>query len=248
MSPFEEARAHRVATYNVHSCVGLDRRCRPERIAEVILELNADTVALQEVDTRPHGGEALSQLELLAEQTGMIPTAGPTLRSSHGPFGNAVLTRKAPHSVERHDLSIGGYEPRGALALELEPGGLRVIATHLGLAGRERHEQIDALIALLHRMGAGPLMAEAKAPVAPILFLGDLNEWHPFSRLSRRLRTLGMTPHPRSFPAGLPVFALDRICTLPSDLLLRAPHAHASRLSRVASDHLPVVAELRGLF
>src|SRR6185436_15511222 len=106
---------YRAATYNIHGCVGTDGRHSPERIAEVINELDADVVALQEVATREHGGETTDQLEWLAERTGHLPIAGTTFMRGPGRFGNALLTRHMPLRVHRHDLSVPGFEPRGAL-------------------------------------------------------------------------------------------------------------------------------------
>ena len=79
------------ATYNIHRCTGWDGRYDPERIAGVLKELDADVIALQEVNSRDHSG-----LELLAwfsEQTKLRAIAGPTLLRHTGHYGNAVLTR-----------------------------------------------------------------------------------------------------------------------------------------------------------
>lgn len=215
-----------VATYNVHDCLGLDGRRDAARVAGVIRELEADVVALQEVSLEP--------LAQLAAQTGLESIAGPTLRDGRGDYGNALLTRFRVDRVERVDLSVPGREPRGALEVELDtPGGrLQVIATHLGLRAPERTRQIEQLLARLPEAGA-------------VALLGDINEWRPRARTLRRLSAgLGPTRAARSFPARRPLFALDRIFARAPARLERLA-AHISPAARIASDHLPVRAELR---
>ena len=216
----------RIATYNVHSCIGVDRRRSPERIAKVISETNADVVALQEISA--HGD--IDQLLFIARETGMHAISGPTRGIS---FGNALLTRFPPREVRRHDLSFPGSEPRGAIDVDLDLDGVvvRVVATHFGLTSRERHHQIDALSKIVGR------------PEAPLVLLGDFNEWFPRSKLFVRMHADGMPRHPRTFPSWCPVFALDRIWAFPSNLVGQL-RAHKSLSARLASDHLPVVADV----
>lgn len=216
----------------MHSGVGRDGRRDPERLAAVISELDADVVALQEVES--HHGD-LRVLELLAEHTGMRALAGPTMLRPVGTFGNALLTRAPVLDLHRLDLSVPGREPRGALDALLEtPGGpFRVLATHLGLRPAERRQQIQALLSALDPGLPGPTA-----------LLGDLNEWFMWGRPLRRLHAhFGPTPAPRTFPAHRPLFALDRVWVEPL-ACLRDIAAHRSPLAREASDHLPVVAQL----
>jgi endonuclease/exonuclease/phosphatase family metal-dependent hydrolase len=223
--------ALRVATYNVHSGVGSDGRCDPARIAAVINELAADVVALQEVESR-HGD--LETLEFLSRQTGMIAVPGPTMLRTVGDYGNALLTRASLLELRRPDLSFPGREPRGAIdaMLQAGQGRLRVIATHLGLRPAERRRQIETLLA-----GIGDV------PV-PTVLMGDLNEWFLWGRPLRRLHAhFGETPAPATFPAGFPLFALDRLWVQPLRCL-RKLTVHRSPLARVASDHLPLTATI----
>lgn len=217
-----------VATYNVHGCVGRDGRFDPSRVAAVIDELNADVVALQELEWRPEG--ALHVLDELARKTGYTPVAGPTLFRADGHYGNALLTRLAIRRVDRLDLSVVGREARGAIDAKLsaEGGAVRVLATHLGLRAGERRSQLKRL---LHALGVAPM---------PTVLMGDLNEWFLWGRPLRWLRRhFGRTPAPATFPARWPVFALDRIWVEPTRMLLEV-RAHRSDLARLASDHLPL--------
>jgi endonuclease/exonuclease/phosphatase family metal-dependent hydrolase len=227
-------KTYRAATYNIHGCVGTDGRHCPQRVADVINEIDADVVALQEVSTREYEGRTTEHLQWLAERTGHLAIAGPTLTRGAGPFGNAILTRHPPLRVTRHDLSVPGFEPRGALDVNLDVDGLevRLVATHLGLRARERQRQVALLLdAIEHR-------------AHPVILLGDFNEWFPKTAVGRRLSKLGEWSHPRTFPSFFPILALDRIWAFPLGLLERPPRAHRSKLARSASDHLPLVADL----
>lgn len=222
-----------VATYNVHGCIGRDARFAPERTLGVLRELDADVIALQELRWKPD--EALHLLADFGERLGYAALAGPTLMRADGHYGNALLTRLGVRDIARIDLSLPGREPRGALDVRLDAGGgvLRVFATHLGLPPSERRVQMRQLLALMGEHGA-----------APLILMGDLNEWFLWGSPLRWLRRhFGRTPAPATFPAAWPMFALDRIWVEPRELL-GAVRAHASRLARAASDHLPLRAEL----
>jgi endonuclease/exonuclease/phosphatase family metal-dependent hydrolase len=221
-----------VATYNVHRCVGRDGRCDPERTLAVLRELDADAVALQELQWRPD--DAMHLLQQLALKLGYAALAGPTLLRAEGHYGNAVLTRLPVLDTATVDLSVPGREPRGALLalLETPAGPLRLIATHLGLRPYERRLQMRRLLAL------------PREKVAATVLLGDLNEWFLWGRPLRWLHArFGHAPAPASFPARRPLLALDRIWVEPRPIL-RELRAHASPLARVASDHVPLRAVL----
>ena len=106
------------ATYNIHRCTGWDGRYDPERIAGVLKELDADVIALQELNSPDHHG--LELLNWFSEQTKLRAIAGPTLLHHTGHYGNAVLTRCTEQEIRRVDISQPGREPRGAIDLDLE--------------------------------------------------------------------------------------------------------------------------------
>jgi endonuclease/exonuclease/phosphatase family metal-dependent hydrolase len=230
--------ALRVATYNVHGCVGVDGRYDPGRVAAVLRELNADIIGLQEIDNHRPLRQGLHQLELLARATGLEAVPGLNICAKRGEYGNALLTRLPVVAVRRLDLSVPGREPRGAIDADLvgPEGRVRVIVTHLGLAPAERHKQIAGILdALL----PGP------EPWPPTLLMGDINEWLPGGglRVETLTRRFAAAFCGRTFPAILPVLYLDRIFAHPKPE--RALFAvHRSRLARWASDHLPVRGEL----
>jgi endonuclease/exonuclease/phosphatase family metal-dependent hydrolase len=225
----------RIATYNVHSCVGRDGRRDPERVSRVIAELDADVVAIQEftypmdvaIETRK-----LASLPALEEYECAL---GPTLERRSNRFGNLVLTRHPIRELQRIDLSMDRREPRGALAVTIDVEGveLHVLATHLGLKLRERELQVRRILEHVDAMGA-----------ASVVVMGDFNDWLPGRSVVHVLdERFGPMPKPRTFPCAWPMLPLDRIWVQPAGALITMS-AHASPLARRASDHLPMVAVL----
>jgi endonuclease/exonuclease/phosphatase family metal-dependent hydrolase len=231
----EGVRSLVVATYNIHTCVGVDRRYDPDRIVAVLRELGADIIGLQEVDARHRFNRHVDQWDYFAAAMGFQAVAGANISDRRGRFGNALLTRFPVRAVQHIDLTVGGYAPRGAIAAELLVDGtpILVVVTHLGLRAAERRQQVQRL---LDRLPDGSGEAEA------LLVLGDLNEWRGrrggISALDRRL---GRAPAPRTFPSWMPVLPLDRIYAAGA-IALRGVTVHRSPLARVASDHLPLRA------
>lgn len=231
----ERARILRVVSYNIHRCVGLDGVCDPSRIAAVLKQLDFDIAGVQEVESGDETLPASPQLAELARLTGTYAVAGATILDPAGDYGNGLLLRQVPSKVVRHDLSVGSLEPRGALEViqSTKSGPLRIITTHLGLAVTERRLQLAKLLQLVSRESM------------PVLLLGDFNEWFPWARGRRQLvERFGRIPLPKTFPAHFPLFALDHVWVHPHRLLTSLS-AESNPLTRVASDHLPVLAKVR---
>lgn len=225
----------RVATYNVHACVGTDRRHDPSRVASVVGELDADVVALQEF-TYPASVaiESREPVELVTLDSYQC-ALGPTREIATRCFGNALLTRHPIVDVHRIDLSMDRREPRGALAATVDVGGTHVhlLATHLGLRVTERRFQVKQLLAYLDSVRH-----------SLVVVLGDFNDWLPGRSAVHVLdRRLGRSASLRSFPSSRPLLSLDRIWIQPATALRRI-FVHTSALARRASDHLPVVADI----
>ncbi len=231
-------RALRVATWNVHGCVGAgDVAPDPERVAQVVRALDADLVGLQEVSCCRLGPGGESHLAHVARVAGLRALRGTTRHSLGLHCGNALLVRPEARveGVAVHDLSVARREPRGLLeaVVATAAGPLRAWVTHLGLAAPERCDQVARLLAHL------------PADDEPLVVLGDLNEWWPFGTCARRLTAaLGRSARLRTFPARLPVLALDRVFALGGARVVEA-RVHRSGEARRASDHLPVVATVR---
>lgn len=223
----------RVASYNIHQCLGIDGKLDIARVAEVIRELQADIVGLQEVKAPFGEDRATMQLDFLSDATGLRAIGGPTIERHDGYYGNALLTRCRILDVRRHDLSYKRREKRGALDVELETsqGSARVIVTHLGLQPAERRYQVQLLLKIVEL-----------SPILPVIVMGDLNEWFLLGRPARWLhRHFGHFPAPRTFPSFYPLFSLDRILVQPKEALLEVG-VLKTPAALVASDHLPLQA------
>jgi endonuclease/exonuclease/phosphatase family metal-dependent hydrolase len=224
----------KVASYNIHKCRGADRTVRPDRIVEVIGEIGADVVALQEVDRRFGKKGGLLDPAAIRRETGMQLLVQSDSPHRHGWRGNALLVRGEPQAYRRSRLKLPGLEPRGAIVVEMDlgEGEFRVIAAHLGLFRLSRVDQVGALLA-----------AFMDLPPMPTILLGDLNEWRRRRRssLDGLEATFGAAPTILSFPARRPIFALDRILGWPSSLIGDLA-VHDTPLARRASDHLPLAA------
>jgi len=235
MTGIDRSRTIRVATWNVHSCVGRDRRHDPARTAAVIAELDADVVALQEF-RYPADIAIETRTPVVLERMESYECAlGPTRTQRAHCFGNVLLTRHPIRDLRRIDLSLGRREPRGALAVTLDVRGLElhVLATHLGLRLGERRFQIKRILDFLAEQGSDF-----------VVILGDFNDWLPGRSVVRALdEVFGQLGSPRSFPGAWPLLALDRIWVRPARALLSL-QAYDTPAARRASDHLPVVAEL----
>jgi endonuclease/exonuclease/phosphatase family metal-dependent hydrolase len=219
----------RVATYNIHRGRGLDGRASLGRIGDVLQEIDADVVGVQEVYE--------AQAEHLAHQLGMQLVTGITVQRADGSYGNAILTRLGLRGVATFDLSVRTREARGGIRVDLgfEGETLHVFNVHLGLKRRERAEQVKWLVErhILWDDRAGPRIV-----------VGDLNEWFP-GRVGRALRREFSSLRPRrTHPSVLPLWALDRIYW-DHGVHGESLRVHQSRLARLASDHLPLVATLR---
>jgi endonuclease/exonuclease/phosphatase family metal-dependent hydrolase len=228
-------RALKVASYNIHACVGTDARYDPPRIARVLDELDCHVLGLQEVDDRcpPHDG--LPQFRYFQHATGMTAIDGPAIHDHRGCYGNVLLTRLAVRRARRLDLSHRAREPRGAIDAVLRgpTGPIRVIVTHLGLHPRERAEQIRTLIQALRGDDGFPRDL-------PTLLLGDMNEYLPTGPRIRDLKArFAAGFHRVSWPAFWPILPLDRIYSDPAPRRA-AFRIHRSATARRASDHLPV--------
>jgi endonuclease/exonuclease/phosphatase family metal-dependent hydrolase len=224
----------RVASYNIRKAVGLDWKRRPERILAVLDEVDADVVVLQEADKRLGDRPAAIPLGLIASHGGyahLDPGPGPSL----GFHGNAVLLRKGLRGEVADLIDLPGFEPRGAIIARVRPetgrGVFILVAAHLGLNRGSRHLQLGAILQATRRFRM------------PMVLAGDLNERAPKRLLAPFHEHLNLvTPGP-SFHAARPFVALDHVI-LHGKVRAEAAQVHVSPLSRVASDHLPIWADL----
>jgi endonuclease/exonuclease/phosphatase family metal-dependent hydrolase len=233
----EENSAHlRLATYNVHTCVGRDGFYHPERVLKVIKEINADVIGLQEVSAHHRPDGIPDQFEFFEQSTGFFAVPGHSIIEGKRRYGNALLSRYPIETLELIDISVPPYERRGAIhaVIRTECARVHVLVTHLGLRVRERKLQIAKL--------AAHLPTDKRMPS---IVMGDFNYWGPVARWAFGPLSCDQAARssPKSFPSRFPLLALDRIRARGESRIYDL-RAHKSSLSRQASDHLPVVCEM----
>jgi endonuclease/exonuclease/phosphatase family metal-dependent hydrolase len=222
----------------------MDRRVRPKRIAEVLKEIKADVVALQEVVGMDEAAREHNQVASIAEELGLDFRTGENRRLRGSAYGNAILSRWPIVSDRNHDLTWQLYEPRGCLDVAItlpdeSKTALQVFNVHLGTGFFERRKQGHSLLEVIG--------ADADTP-APKILLGDFNEW------TRGLTTRLLSRHwnsaepearlgrARTYPGVFPVLHLDHVY-FNARLTLKSVTVHRTRLALAASDHLPIVAD-----
>jgi endonuclease/exonuclease/phosphatase family metal-dependent hydrolase len=234
------SRTLRVATYNIHRSRGMDGRTRPDRTAAVLAGLDADVLALQEViGAGPHGG---GHAEAIGAALGMGWVMAPARHLRGSLFGNVVLSRFPVRHHAQYDLSWRTCEPRCCQRVDLDVDGvvLHLYNVHLGTAFLERRFQAQRLAAIVSdRRVAGPKVV-----------LGDFNEWTrglATTLLSERLQSVDLKQYMRrrrTYPGIFPILHLDHIY-YQNDVDVLHVHLPRTRRTLIASDHLPLVADLR---
>lgn len=224
-----------VASYNIRKGLGTDRRRRPDRILEVLHEVHADIVALQEADRRFGSRQSALPTELIKQ--GEYKAVDYDIRPGGiGWHGNAILVRHSVEIIDHVPIALPMLEPRGAVMAELHVAGrdLRIVGMHLDLSGLWRRRQVRAII---DQIGA-------RKRKMPTVMMGDLNEWSLHGGCIREFAPgFNVAPTGRSYHSRRPVGCLDRIILTP-DLHLVACGVHVSERARLASDHLPIWARL----
>lgn len=226
-----------VLTYNIHKAIGTDRKFDPDRIAQICEAEKADIVALQEVDSGVPRSRHLDLAAVLGDRLGYHHRLGANVRLKVGVYGNATLSRWPFVSGHNLDLTWGIKKKRGCLCdtIQTPAGDLLVMNFHLGLSRIERHFQLKKVLK------SDLLQTHSKLP---IVMLGDSNERTRYldlflesagfanaaGDLKRKLKT---------WPSFAPIWNLDKVfynnkCELVEYQVVK------NKLTRVASDHLPV--------
>jgi len=239
----------RVMTYNVHACKGRDGVISPRRIARVIASAAPDVVALQELDVGRARSGKLDQAELIAQELGMRFHFAPAMRVLEEAYGDAILSALPMRLVKAGALPAIRFpvrlEPRGALWTEirLEQTHLQMMVTHLGLVRRERRLQADAL--------CGAEWLTHPDCGNPAILAGDFNflsRSRAYARIASRLqdaqRLVSRQPHDATFPARYPRFRIDYVFVSHGIQVDRVETVRTPE-TQIASDHLPLVADLR---
>ncbi len=235
----------RVVTYNVHKCQGLDRRVRPERIAAVLRELDADVIALQEVVSRQSGDPHDDQARFLAQALGDSMRLGENRLHDGASYGNVTLSRPRIEAWHNYDVSARGRERRGCLRTDIAVNGggmVHLFNVHLGTAFMERREQARKLIS--------DAILEHPELEGHRIVLGDFNEWtrglatRTLTSLFESVDIYAHLKRRRTYPGIFPFLHLDHIY-YEGSVEVRGLELPRSRKSLMASDHLPLIADLR---
>ena len=235
----------RLLTYNVHRCVGTDRKLDVQRIAEVIAAENPDIVCLQELDVGRARTNGVDQAHELAKLLGMVSRFHPAMTVEGEQYGDAILTALPDRLIKADSLptlsGIPGLEPRGAVWTEVRVGEakLNLINTHLGLVPNEQRSQTRALKG---KDWVG-------ACEGPTILCGDFNATsitRPYATLTRDLRdaqrVLGLRPSIKTFPSSFAAIRIDHYF-VSDHIEVKGIYTPNSPLVRVASDHLPLVMD-----
>lgn len=239
----------RIMTYNVHSCIGMDGKLSPERVARIIARYAPDVVALQELDVGRLRTRGMDQAHLIAHYLQMQFHFQPAMHLEEERYGDAILTH-LPMRLIKSGLLRGvprksSIEPRGAVWVAIDVGGseIQVLNTHLGLLPNERNLQAEALLGT-------EWLADPRCSGLTIL-CGDFNAL-PSSTACRRLRgrlkdaQMELMNHrPKgTFPGRLLAARIDHVFVDPRfDVFnIEVPN---TELTRVASDHLPLIVDVR---
>lgn len=225
-----------VASYNIRKGIGTDRLRRPGRILDVLEEIGADIIALQEADRRFGIRAAALPIKLIAERGHYTPVPFDTRPDSIGWHGNAILVRPEITIVHHEVIKIPSLEPRGAVVTDLAVGKkqLRIVAMHLDLSGLWRRRQAQAILTHMELMNTK----------FPTILMGDLNEWSLHGGCIKDFSIDHRIAHtPPSFHARRPIGRLDRIM-VSRGINIAASGTHTSEKARKASDHLPIWARL----
>ena len=222
----------------------MDRRVRPGRIVDVLGEIDADVVALQEVLSIEGGKREADQVRFIAEELRYNCAFGQTRPLAGGRYGNVILSRFPIRVQRNYDISTLGREPRGCLRTDIQVDGatLHVFNVHLGTSFYEHRAQA-------RRLFNGRIVNNDEL-TGPRIVLGDFNEWlrGGVSRvLQSHLKWADTHKHlgrSRTYPGVLPLFLLDHIY-FDNAFTLERLHLHKRRKTLIASDHLPLVADLR---
>jgi len=230
----------RIVTYNIHRCRGMDGRTVPQRAIDVLANLNADIIALQEVVGS--GPYASGHAEEIGAALGMGWVMGPVRYLRGHQFGNVVLSRFPIRQHYQYDLSWRTCEQRGCQRADIaiDDKTLHLFNVHLGTAYRERKDQAERLATIVHDRRCQP----------PKILLGDFNEWSgglATATLTEKLEAIDLSVYlrrKRTYPGILPLLHLDHIY-YEGEVDIIGVEIPRTRKSMMASDHLPFLAELR---
>ncbi len=235
----------KILTYNVHSCIGTDRRLDPHRIADVIARTEADIIALQELDVGRKRTGGIDQAATIATILKMNAHFHPALHVEEERYGDAILTALPTELIRAGPLPSLG-ETRGAIWVQVTPEGwppLNIVNTHLGLSSRDRVRQVATLL-------GDDWIGSSQFKAASGIVCGDFNAVafsSAYKSLARQFSDaqLAASGKPKAtFPSRFPLVRIDHVF-VSRDLQVTSASIAFNPLTRRASDHLPLQVNLK---
>ena len=230
----------RVMTYNIHVGVGMDKKLDLQRIADVINREQPDLVGLQEVDRGVKRTEGKDEIAELATMTRMHFAFAPNLDYQGGKYGVAILSR-LPMKATVHTMFENKREAerRGMLKVEVDVDGkpLTFVTTHLDYQHEDgRLFETEQLLKVLQ---------DVKGSLIVVADLNDVPEGSSYKLMDTLFDDAWIASRAKgdgfSYPADKPVKRIDHIFYRPVNRV-RAKKAWV--VETLASDHIPVVAEI----
>ncbi|CDZ25858.1 endonuclease/exonuclease/phosphatase family protein [Neorhizobium galegae] len=230
----------KILSYNVHSCIGTDRRLDPARVAEVIAALEPDIIGLQELDVGRSRTGGIDQAHTIASLLQMEFHFHAALNVAEERYGDAILTALPARMIKGAGLPSHG-EQRGAVWVEIDVGEhkLQVFNTHLGLLGGDRMRQIGEILGT-------SWMGSPECQGKPKILIGDFNAI-PITKTYKTVAgqmadapLLSGTKPRATFPSRFPLLRIDHVF-VSSEVTPIASQVVSTPLSRRASDHLPLL-------
>lgn len=233
----------RIVTYNIHKCRGMDTRVRPDRIAAVLKSLDADAIALQEVVRGSGVAEGADQAGYLADKLNMDLAFGENRKIKNAPYGNAILSKHPIEDAMNYEITASWREKRGCLRADIKMKNgrlLRLFNAHMSTGFLERRKQANMMVS--KQMLGNPEFEDSR------ILVGDFNEWTQgltTKLLSTHMQAVDVRKYlkkRRTYPGVLPLLHLDHIYF---DPFVELKHFHVvnTKEARIASDHLPMVAD-----
>ncbi len=222
----------RVLTWNIHRGVGIDFRHDIQRIVNVLDKIDADIVALQEVDLRAKSAQSIDLLKILKKQAGDYCCHAWTIKDKRGKYGHVLFSKYPLKDQFIHDVSVYKREPRAVIEtiMQLAMTKVRILAIHLGLGIGDKARQLTKLQDII-----------GTSDIIPTIIMGDFNEWWPGQLDELFAGRFQVDNRSRSFPSFFPLLSLDRILCSKEFQVLDIKTVTSACW---ASDHLPIMAEL----
>lgn len=221
----------KILSYNVRNCKGLDNTVDYKRVADIINRVDADVVALQELDSATERSSKVVVLKELAARTNMFASYRASISFQGGKYGIGILTKEKPLKKEEVPLP-GTEEKRSLLVVELEQ--YVICCTHWSLTQKDRILSIEIVNNIAWKYSK------------PVFLAGDLNAVSGSAEIQNLEQNWLIMNDPKqpTFPANDPKACIDFILAKKDKKYEFKSVKSLVENEPVASDHLPVCVEV----